>query len=116
ASGHRCVCDESVFGREHARIHRTHRRRDWRDGASRIRSRESSATAECAAIKTRERTGRASLLRCGRKSADLLGEHTFIADALRYAGAQSVVHAKQDWPQIGLEEVVHLNPDYLVFA
>lgn len=45
-----------------------------------------------------------------------LGEHTFIADALRYAGARSVVHAKQDWPQIGLEEVVRLNPDYLVFA
>ena len=45
-----------------------------------------------------------------------LGEHTFIADALRYAGAQSVVQAKQDWPQIGLEEVVRLNPDYLVFA
>ncbi|HEV2183439.1 MAG TPA: cobalamin-binding protein [Candidatus Acidoferrales bacterium] len=45
-----------------------------------------------------------------------LGEHTFIADALRYAGAQSVVHAKQDWPQISLEEVVRLNPDYLVFA
>jgi ABC-type Fe3+-hydroxamate transport system substrate-binding protein len=45
-----------------------------------------------------------------------LGEHTFIADALRYAGAQSVVHARQDWPQISLEEVVRLNPDYLVFA
>ena len=45
-----------------------------------------------------------------------LGEHTFIADALRYAGARSVVQAKQDWPQIGLEEVVRLNPDYLVFA
>jgi len=45
-----------------------------------------------------------------------LGEHTFIADALRYAGARSVVRAKQDWPQIGLEEVVRLNPDYLVFA
>jgi len=45
-----------------------------------------------------------------------LGEHTFIADALRYAGAQSVVHAKQDWPQISSEEVVRLNPDYLVFA
>lgn len=45
-----------------------------------------------------------------------LGEHTFIADALRYAGAQSVVHAKQDWPQVSLEEVVRLNPDYLVFA
>ncbi|MGH9729775.1 MAG: ABC transporter substrate-binding protein [Candidatus Acidiferrales bacterium] len=45
-----------------------------------------------------------------------LGEHTFIADALRYAGAQSVVHARQDWPQIGLETVVRLNPDYLVFA
>jgi ABC-type Fe3+-hydroxamate transport system substrate-binding protein len=45
-----------------------------------------------------------------------LGEHTFIADALRYAGAQSVVRAKQDWPQIGMETVVRLNPDYLVFA
>ncbi len=45
-----------------------------------------------------------------------LGEHTFIADALHYAGARSVVHAKQDWPQISLEEVVRLNPDYLVFA
>src|SRR5579864_16603 len=45
-----------------------------------------------------------------------LGEHTFIADALRYAGARSVVRAKQDWPQIGLKEVVRLNPDYLVFA
>src|SRR5487761_372688 len=45
-----------------------------------------------------------------------LGPHTFIADALRFADAQSVVEAKQDWPQISLEEVVRLNPDYLVFA
>lgn len=45
-----------------------------------------------------------------------LGAHTFIADALRCADAQSVVDAKQDWPQISLEEVVRLNPDYLVFA
>src|SRR5487761_625286 len=45
-----------------------------------------------------------------------LGQHTFIADALRFADAQSVVEAKQDWPQISLEEVVRLNPDYLVFA
>ncbi|MHB8411372.1 MAG: ABC transporter substrate-binding protein [Candidatus Acidiferrales bacterium] len=45
-----------------------------------------------------------------------LGAHTFIADALRFADAQSVVEAKQDWPQISLEEVVRLNPDYLVFA
>src|SRR5487761_1497731 len=45
-----------------------------------------------------------------------LGTHTFIADALRFADAQSVVEAKQDWPQISLEEVVRLNPDYLVFA
>jgi len=45
-----------------------------------------------------------------------LGAHTFIADALRFADARSVVEAKQDWPQISLEEVVRLNPDYLVFA
>jgi iron complex transport system substrate-binding protein len=45
-----------------------------------------------------------------------VGQRTFIADALRYAGAESVVESKQDWPQISLEEVVHLQPDYLVFA
>ena len=44
------------------------------------------------------------------------GPHTFIADALRHAGAISVVNAPQDWPQIGVEEVLRQNPDYLVFA
>jgi iron complex transport system substrate-binding protein len=45
-----------------------------------------------------------------------VGKNTFIADALRIAGAASVVESAQDWPQVSLEEIVHLQPDYLVFA
>lgn len=45
-----------------------------------------------------------------------VGRNTFIADALHRAGAISVVDSGQDWPQVSLEEVVHLQPDYLVFA
>jgi len=45
-----------------------------------------------------------------------IGQNTFIADALRWAGAESVVLSKQNWPHLSLEEVVRLQPDYLVFA
>jgi iron complex transport system substrate-binding protein len=45
-----------------------------------------------------------------------VGKHTFIADALRLAGAVSIVDSEQDWPQISLEEVARLQPDFLVFA
>lgn len=45
-----------------------------------------------------------------------IGKGTFIADALRYAGAVSVVDSPQDWPQVNLEEVVRRQPDFLVFA
>lgn len=45
-----------------------------------------------------------------------VGKHTFIADALRLAGATSIVDSSQDWPQMSLEEVVRLEPDFLVFA
>jgi iron complex transport system substrate-binding protein len=45
-----------------------------------------------------------------------VGKNTFIADALRKADATSIVEASQDWPQMNLEEVVRLQPDYLVFA
>jgi iron complex transport system substrate-binding protein len=45
-----------------------------------------------------------------------VGQHTFIADALQHAGAMSVVDSAQDWPQISLEEMVHLQPEFLVFA
>ena len=45
-----------------------------------------------------------------------IGQNTFIADALRWAGAESIVLSSQDWPQIALEEVVHLQPDYIVMA
>ena len=45
-----------------------------------------------------------------------IGQNTFIADALRWAGAESVILAKQNWPQISFEEVVRLQPEYIVFA
>ena len=45
-----------------------------------------------------------------------IGQNTFIADALRWAGAESVVLSKRNWPQISIEEVVRLQPDYIVFA
>jgi iron complex transport system substrate-binding protein len=44
------------------------------------------------------------------------GQHTFLADALRQAGAVSIVNSSQDWPQVNLEEVAKLQPDFLVFA
>lgn len=45
-----------------------------------------------------------------------IGQNTFIADALRWAGAESVVLSKQNWPQLSIEEVVRLQPDYIVFS
>jgi iron complex transport system substrate-binding protein len=45
-----------------------------------------------------------------------VGKHTFIADALAHAGATSVVESSQDWPRISLEEMVRLQPEFLVFA
>jgi iron complex transport system substrate-binding protein len=45
-----------------------------------------------------------------------IGQNTFIADALRYAGAESVVLSDRNWPQLSLEEVFRLQPDYIVFA
>jgi len=45
-----------------------------------------------------------------------IGKDTFLADALRHAGAVSIVDSTQSWPQVNLEEVVKLQPDFLVFA
>src|SRR5216683_2402318 len=45
-----------------------------------------------------------------------VGKETFIADALRRAGAVSIVDSEQSWPQVSLEEVARLQPDFLVFA
>ncbi len=45
-----------------------------------------------------------------------VGMHTFIADALRYAGAESVIHTKQDWPLVSMEELVKLNPEHIIYA
>lgn len=43
-----------------------------------------------------------------------IGQYTFIADALRWAGAESIIVATQNWPQVSMEEVVRLQPDYIV--
>jgi iron complex transport system substrate-binding protein len=45
-----------------------------------------------------------------------IGKDTFIADALRRAGAVSIVDSQQDWPQVSLEEVARLQPEVLIFA
>jgi iron complex transport system substrate-binding protein len=45
-----------------------------------------------------------------------IGQNTFISDALRWAGAESIIVAKQNWPQVSMEEVVRLQPDYIVLT
>ena len=45
-----------------------------------------------------------------------IGQNTFIADALRFAGAESVIVSDQNWPQVNLEEVVRLQPDFIVLT
>jgi iron complex transport system substrate-binding protein len=45
-----------------------------------------------------------------------VGRGTFLADGLRRAGARSVVDAEAEWPRISLEEMVRLQPEFLVFA
>jgi iron complex transport system substrate-binding protein len=45
-----------------------------------------------------------------------IGQNTFIADALRYAGAESVVLSDRNWPELSIEEVFRLQPEYIVFA
>jgi iron complex transport system substrate-binding protein len=45
-----------------------------------------------------------------------IGQDTFMADALRYSGAISIVNEPQSWPQISLEEVAREQPEFLVFS
>ena len=45
-----------------------------------------------------------------------IGKDTFIADAIQHAGGVSVVDSSQSWPQVNLEEVVHLQPEFLIFT
>jgi len=45
-----------------------------------------------------------------------VGKDTFIADALRHAGAVSIVDSSQNWPQVSLEEVVRRQPEFLIFV
>ena len=45
-----------------------------------------------------------------------IGQNTFVADALRWAGAESAIVASQDWPQVSMEEVLRVEPDYIVLT
>jgi len=45
-----------------------------------------------------------------------VGRDTFIADALRHAGGHSVVDTAAEWPRVSFEEIVRLQPEFLVFA
>jgi iron complex transport system substrate-binding protein len=45
-----------------------------------------------------------------------VGRNTFLADALRWAGAELAVESDREWPQLNLEEVMRVQPDFLVFA
>lgn len=45
-----------------------------------------------------------------------VGSHTFIADALRWAGAESVLVTDQNWPQPSFEEILRVEPDYIVLT
>jgi iron complex transport system substrate-binding protein len=45
-----------------------------------------------------------------------IGQDTFMADALRYSGAISIINEPQSWPQISLEEVARQQPEFLVFS
>jgi len=45
-----------------------------------------------------------------------IGQNTFVADALRWAGAESVIVSNQNWPRVGLEVVLELQPDYIVLT
>jgi iron complex transport system substrate-binding protein len=45
-----------------------------------------------------------------------IGQNTFVADALRWAGAESIIVTTQNWPQVSMEEVMRLQPDYIVLT
>jgi len=45
-----------------------------------------------------------------------VGRDTFIADAMLRAGGRSVVDTSVEWPHVSMEEMVKLQPDFLVFA
>lgn len=45
-----------------------------------------------------------------------VGRNDFLNDALRRAGAHSVINSAQAWPTIDLEEVVRAQPDYLILS
>ena len=45
------------------------------------------------------------------------GQHSFIADAIRIAGGDSIADdLSADWPRLSLEEALHRDPDIILFS
>lgn len=74
--------------------------------------------ARLAALKERlaGRTPRRVLFVVWHEPLITIGRNTFLADALRLAGAEPALDFEQDWPRVSLEKVVSVQPDVLVFA
>jgi iron complex transport system substrate-binding protein len=45
-----------------------------------------------------------------------IGSNTFIADALRFAGAESVIVSDENWPKPSFEEILRVQPDYIILT
>lgn len=45
-----------------------------------------------------------------------IGSNTFLADALRWAGAESALTTSQSWPQPSFEELLRIQPDYIILT
>jgi iron complex transport system substrate-binding protein len=45
-----------------------------------------------------------------------VGQNTYIADAMRRAGGESVIPIKEGYPRVSWEEVVRAQPEYIVFG
>lgn len=77
-----------------------------------------SLASRLAQIKTRlaGSTLRRILFVVWEKPLITMGKNTFLADAVRWAGGESIFDLTQNWPPVSLEETVRLQPDALVFA
>jgi iron complex transport system substrate-binding protein len=74
--------------------------------------------ARLAALKTRlsNRSPKRVLFVVWHEPLVAVGRGTFLADALRWAGAALAIETDQEWPRLSLEGVVRVQPEFLVFA
>jgi iron complex transport system substrate-binding protein len=79
---------------------------------------EASLEARLGALEARlaDRPPAHVLFLLGLDPAYSIGTNTFIADGLRWAGAESILVTDQNYPQPAFEEVLRIQPDYIVLA